>query len=46
LKTVTIEQSDVAGPFLHKLPAKMEDMKDLPTLAYGSAGKASQKNST
>jgi lipoprotein-anchoring transpeptidase ErfK/SrfK len=37
LKTVTIEQSDVAGPFLSKLPAKMEDMKDLPTLAYGSA---------
>jgi len=37
LKTVTIEQSDVAGPFLSKLPAKMEDMKDLPKLAYGSA---------
>ena len=37
LKTVTIEQSDVVGPFLSKLPAKMEDMKDLPKLAYGSA---------
>jgi putative peptidoglycan binding protein len=37
LKTVAVEQSDVAGPILHKLPAKMEDMKDLPTLAYVSA---------
>jgi lipoprotein-anchoring transpeptidase ErfK/SrfK len=37
LKTVTIQESDVAGPFLSKLPAKMEDMKDLPKLAYGSA---------
>jgi len=37
LKTITIEQSDVAGPFLSKLPAKMEDMKDLPKLAYSSA---------
>jgi lipoprotein-anchoring transpeptidase ErfK/SrfK len=36
LKNVTIQQSDVAGPFLSKLPAKMEDMKDLPKLAYGS----------
>src|ERR1700730_17530990 len=36
LKTVTIEEGDVAGPFLSKLPAKMEDMKDLPKLAYGS----------
>jgi lipoprotein-anchoring transpeptidase ErfK/SrfK len=36
LKTVTIEENDVAGPFLRKLPAKMEDMKDLPKLAYGS----------
>jgi peptidoglycan hydrolase-like protein with peptidoglycan-binding domain len=37
LKTVTIQEGDVAGPFLSKLPAKMEDMKDLPKLAYGSA---------
>jgi lipoprotein-anchoring transpeptidase ErfK/SrfK len=37
LKTVTIEEGDVAGPFLSKLPAKMEDMKNLPKLAYGSA---------
>jgi lipoprotein-anchoring transpeptidase ErfK/SrfK len=37
LKSVTIDQKDVAGPFLTKLPSKMEDMKDLPKLAYGSA---------
>jgi lipoprotein-anchoring transpeptidase ErfK/SrfK len=36
LKNVTIQQSDVAGPFLSKLPTKMEDMKDLPKLAYSS----------
>jgi lipoprotein-anchoring transpeptidase ErfK/SrfK len=36
LKTVTIQETDVAGPFLRKLPAKMEDMKNLPKLAYGS----------
>jgi lipoprotein-anchoring transpeptidase ErfK/SrfK len=36
LKTVTIEENDVAGPFLRKLPSKMEDMKDLPKIAYGS----------
>jgi lipoprotein-anchoring transpeptidase ErfK/SrfK len=32
----TIGQDDVAGPFLHKLPAKMEEMKDIPKLAYTS----------
>jgi len=32
----TIEQKDVAGPFLRKLPAKMEDMKRIPRLAYTS----------
>jgi lipoprotein-anchoring transpeptidase ErfK/SrfK len=36
LKTVTIQEYDIAGPFLSKLPAKLEDMKDLPKLAYGS----------
>jgi lipoprotein-anchoring transpeptidase ErfK/SrfK len=30
----TIAESDVKGPFLKKLPAKMEGMKDLKTLAY------------
>jgi lipoprotein-anchoring transpeptidase ErfK/SrfK len=32
----TIEEKDVAGPFLQKLPAKMEAMKDIPKLAYTS----------
>jgi lipoprotein-anchoring transpeptidase ErfK/SrfK len=36
LKNVTIQENDIAGPFLSKPPAKMEDMKDLPKLAYGS----------
>jgi len=34
--TYTITEKDVAGPFLHKLPAKMEDMKDIPSLGYTS----------
>jgi lipoprotein-anchoring transpeptidase ErfK/SrfK len=33
----TTSKNDVAGPFLHKLPAKMEAMKGLPKLAYTSA---------
>ena len=32
----TIEQKDVAGPFLDRLPVKMEDMKHIPKLAYTS----------
>ena len=32
----TVDKKDVAGPFLHKLPVKMEDMKDIPKLAYTS----------
>jgi lipoprotein-anchoring transpeptidase ErfK/SrfK len=40
LKNVTIQENDVAGPFLSRLPAKMEDMKDLPKLAYGSPREA------
>jgi lipoprotein-anchoring transpeptidase ErfK/SrfK len=32
----TLEKNDVAGPFLHKLPARMEEMKSLPRLAYTS----------
>jgi lipoprotein-anchoring transpeptidase ErfK/SrfK len=32
----TVDEKDVAGPFLHKLPVKMEDMKDIPKLAYTS----------
>ncbi|HTE34901.1 MAG TPA: L,D-transpeptidase family protein [Reyranella sp.] len=32
----TVDEKDVAGPFLRKLPIKMEDMKDIPKLAYTS----------
>jgi len=32
----TISERDTAGPFLHKLPSKMEDMKDIPKLGYTS----------
>ena len=34
----TVDKKDVAGPFLHRLPAKMEDMKAIPKLAYQPAG--------
>jgi lipoprotein-anchoring transpeptidase ErfK/SrfK len=34
--TYAITDKDVAGPFLHKLPSKMEAMKDIPTLGYTS----------
>ena len=33
----TITESDVKGPFLKKLPAKMEAMKDLKALSYQPA---------
>lgn len=36
----TISKSDVKGPFLEKLPAKMEDMKSLRALGYTSAREA------
>jgi lipoprotein-anchoring transpeptidase ErfK/SrfK len=32
-----VTNNDVRGPFLKKIPAKMEDMKDLPALSYTSA---------
>jgi lipoprotein-anchoring transpeptidase ErfK/SrfK len=38
--TYTITDKDVAGPFLRKLPAKMEDMKDIPKLGYTSPREA------
>jgi lipoprotein-anchoring transpeptidase ErfK/SrfK len=31
-----LSEADVKGPFAEKIPAKMEDMKDLKTLAYTS----------
>jgi lipoprotein-anchoring transpeptidase ErfK/SrfK len=36
----TIAKDDVKGPFLNKLPAKMEDMKDLKALNYTSPREA------
>ena len=36
----TISKSDVKGPFLEKLPAKMEDMKGLKALGYTSPREA------
>jgi len=36
----TITEKDVAGPFLEKLPSKMEDMKDVPKLGYTSPREA------
>jgi len=36
LTNYTIADKDVAGPFLPKLPARMEDMKDIPKLGYTS----------
>jgi lipoprotein-anchoring transpeptidase ErfK/SrfK len=35
-----ITESDTKGPFLDKLPAKMEDMKDLKALSYTSPREA------
>jgi lipoprotein-anchoring transpeptidase ErfK/SrfK len=35
-----ITEKDVKGPFLEKLPAKMEDMKDLKSLGYTSPREA------
>src|SRR3954464_5546333 len=36
----TITEKDVAGPFLEKLPSKMEDMKEIPKLGYTSPREA------
>jgi lipoprotein-anchoring transpeptidase ErfK/SrfK len=36
----TISENDVKGPFLEKLPAKMEEMRDLKALSYGSPREA------
>jgi lipoprotein-anchoring transpeptidase ErfK/SrfK len=40
LTEYTITSDDVKGPFLKKLPSKMEDMKDLDHLGYTSASEA------
>jgi lipoprotein-anchoring transpeptidase ErfK/SrfK len=33
----TLREEDVRGPFLEKMPRKLEDMKDLPAVDYTSA---------
>jgi lipoprotein-anchoring transpeptidase ErfK/SrfK len=40
LTQYTISDKDVRGPFLAKLPTKLEDMKELPALNYVSAREA------
>jgi len=40
LTEYTITSDDVKGPFLEKLPSKMEDMKDLEHLGYTSPAEA------
>ena len=40
LTEYTISNDDVKGPFLKKLPSKMEDMKDLEYLGYTSPSEA------
>jgi lipoprotein-anchoring transpeptidase ErfK/SrfK len=40
LTQYTIKPKDVAGPFLEKLPNRMEDMKHLPHLGYTSPREA------
>jgi lipoprotein-anchoring transpeptidase ErfK/SrfK len=37
LKAYTLTEDDVRGPFVDKIPSKMEDMKDLPALSYRNA---------
>jgi lipoprotein-anchoring transpeptidase ErfK/SrfK len=37
LTNYTVTEKDVSGPFLRKLPSKMEAMKDLPKLGFTSA---------
>ena len=36
----TITEADVAGPYLEKVPSRMDDMKDLKALGYGSLKEA------
>jgi lipoprotein-anchoring transpeptidase ErfK/SrfK len=40
LTNYTISEKDVSGPFLRKLPTKMEDMKGIPRLSYTSLKEA------
>jgi lipoprotein-anchoring transpeptidase ErfK/SrfK len=38
--TYALTEQDVAGPFLQRLPSKMEDMKDIPKLGFTSSREA------
>lgn len=40
LTNYTITEKDVSGPFLHKLPSRMEDMEGIPRLSYTSPREA------
>jgi lipoprotein-anchoring transpeptidase ErfK/SrfK len=40
LADYTITEKDVSGPFLRKLPSRMEDMKDIPKLSFTSPREA------
>jgi lipoprotein-anchoring transpeptidase ErfK/SrfK len=40
LTNYTISEKDVSGPFLRKLPTRMEDMKGIPKLSYTSPKEA------
>ncbi|WP_409363486.1 L,D-transpeptidase family protein [Bradyrhizobium liaoningense] len=40
LADYAITDKDVSGPFLKKLPSRMEDMKDIPKLGFTSAREA------
>lgn len=40
LADYTITEKDVSGPFLQKLPSKLEDMKDIPKLGFASPQEA------
>jgi lipoprotein-anchoring transpeptidase ErfK/SrfK len=40
LADYAITEKDVAGPFLQKLPSRMEDMKDIPKLGFTSPREA------
>ncbi|MBW7973288.1 L,D-transpeptidase family protein [Bradyrhizobium sp. BR 10289] len=40
MTTYTITAQDVSGPFLTKLPAKLEDMKDIPSPGFTSPREA------
>ena len=41
-----LSDKDVSGPFLDKVPVKLEDMQGLPALSYASAREKSPSSST